>query len=68
MSFYKRRIHRNDTLADVAERMAYRIAADQALAEMAARFPILSAANFDEARRFLETRRQELIASTISPQ
>jgi hypothetical protein len=47
----------------VTERIAYRRAAEQALAETSARFPVLTAENFEEANRFRETRTQEILNS-----
>jgi nicotinamide riboside kinase len=44
-----------------AERIRYRAAAEQALAEMHKRFPVLTSDNFEEANRFREARTQELI-------
>jgi hypothetical protein len=44
-----------------AERVAYRKAAEQALAELRARWPVLTAENFTEADRFREARTQELL-------
>lgn len=62
MAFYKKRVVRRDTEADIAERTRYREAAARALVELQERFPTITAENFAEADRFRETRTQELLA------
>jgi hypothetical protein len=58
--FYKKRIVRPDTPADIAERIAYRAACKQALAETKEQFPVLTAENFVEASAMLNQRIAEL--------
>ena len=45
MAFYKRRIVRPDTPADVEERIRYRRASERALAELHVRWPMLTVEN-----------------------
>ena len=54
MAFYKKRIVREDTPADIQERIASRFAHDTALAATKAAFPVLTADNFAEANAFRE--------------
>ena len=54
--FYKKRIVRPDTAADVAERIRYREVAAQISKEVTARYPRLTAENFDEAWAWKQAR------------
>jgi hypothetical protein len=48
-----------------AERIAYRKASAQAMAELFARWPVLTAENFAEADRFRVERTQELLQRCV---
>lgn len=61
MAFYKKRVVVRDTPADVEWRHRYRAAAEQTLAELQQRFPVLSADNFEAANKFREQRLTELL-------
>lgn len=62
MAFYKKRIaDRPCTPEQIAERIAYRKAAEQAIRERQERFPVLTGENFDEAAEWQERRIQQLI-------
>lgn len=72
VSYYSRRHYRlvsppPDAPGAAAERIRYRAAAEQALAEMRRRFPVLTTENFAEADRFRETRTQELLREEPAP-
>lgn len=64
--FYKKRICKPDTATDIAERTAYRAAAEQANAERKTRWPQLTAENFDDAEAWQKARLAELTASFAS--
>jgi hypothetical protein len=53
--------NRPSTPAEVAERIAYRAACEQATVERAALYPLLTADNFAEAASFQERRINELL-------
>lgn len=55
---------RADTPAEIAERIRYRKASEQALAELHQQWPVLTPENFAAADKFRERRTQELLAST----
>jgi len=52
--------NRPSTPAEIAERIRYRKAAETAVAERQAQFPVLTAENFEEAQAFQERRIKEL--------
>ena len=60
MAFYKKRIVRSDTAQDIAERIAYRKAFEQATAETLAKFSPLTIENFEAACKFKQTRIAEI--------
>jgi len=60
MSFYKKRIVRLDTPADIEERIRHRNALDQVNAEIKARWPKITADNFHEVWVWKQARIAEL--------
>ena len=60
MAFYKKRIVHQDTPEDIAERIAYHKAFNQANKEMFERWPEITADNFNEAYEFKLRRISEL--------
>ncbi len=60
MAFYRKRVVKPDTAADIAEWIAYRKACEQARAERQEKFPVLTMENFEEAGRYEERRIREL--------
>lgn len=63
MAFYKKRIVRPDTAADIAERIKNRKACEQALADVRERYPVITAENFEEANAYRERRIREIEAA-----
>lgn len=62
MGFYLKRTVYRDTPADIAQRIAYRKAVEQANAETFAKYPTITAQNLEEVIRFKEARIEELCA------
>ncbi len=61
MAFYKKRIVRPDTPADIAWRMANNVARDTARRETKEKFPVVTAENFQAANDYRERRIAELM-------
>jgi hypothetical protein len=61
VAFYKKRIVRPDTDAEIAERILYAKASEQVRNEVRANFPTVTAENFNAADSFRNKRMQELL-------
>lgn len=60
--FYKKRIEKADTPAQVAERIAYNAACRKATADTKVRFPQITAENMDAALEYKQQRINEILA------
>ena len=70
MAYYSRRHYRDvsppaDTPAEIAWRLRDNAAREQARAEQATRYPVLDAANAQEAVAFFEARRLEILTEPV---